>query len=78
MECQVENNEHFQNLLYEFNRGSKATEAVRNICAVYGEDSIAVRTAQIWFVRFKQGNFDMSDIPLSGRYLVGYGRDCSL
>jgi hypothetical protein len=38
-----------------------------NICAVYGEDSIAERTAQQWFARFKQGNFDMSDTPRSGR-----------
>jgi hypothetical protein len=58
MECQLEKNEHFGNLLlYEFNRGSKAAEAARNICAVYGEDSIAERTAQKWFALFKQGNF---------------------
>jgi hypothetical protein len=40
MVCQVEKNEHFRHLLYEFSRGSKAAEAARNICAVYGEDSI--------------------------------------
>jgi hypothetical protein len=39
MECQVEKNEHFRQLLvYEFSRGSKAAGAARNICAVYGED----------------------------------------
>jgi hypothetical protein len=39
MGCQVEKNEHSRHLfLYEFNRGSKAAEAARNICAVYGED----------------------------------------
>jgi hypothetical protein len=60
-------NEHFRHLLlYELNRGSKAAEAARNICAIYGEDSIAERTAQKWFVCFKQGNFDMSDTPHSG------------
>jgi hypothetical protein len=48
MECQVEKNEHFRHVfLYEFSRGSKAAEAARNICAVYGEDSISERTAQI-------------------------------
>jgi hypothetical protein len=52
--------------LYEFNRGSKAAEAARNIGAVYGEGSIAERTAQKWFPRFKQGNSDMSDTPRSG------------
>jgi hypothetical protein len=53
MECQVEKNEHFQHLLlYEFDRGSKAVEASRNICAVYGEDAIAEKTAQKWFAPF--------------------------
>jgi hypothetical protein len=70
MECQVEKNEHFRHLLvYEFNRGSKAAEAARNICAVYGEDSIAERTAQKWFAHCKQCNFDMSDTPLLARML---------
>jgi hypothetical protein len=50
MGCQVEKNEHFRHLLlYEFNRGSKAAEAARNICAVYGEDPVAERTDQKWF-----------------------------
>jgi hypothetical protein len=79
VECQVEKNEHFRHLLlYEFNRGSKAAEAARNICSVYGEDSIAERTAQKWLAHFKQGNFDMSNTPLSGRHLVGYGGDYPL
>jgi glucan phosphorylase len=57
MKCQVEKSEHFRHLLlYEFNRGSKAAEAARNISAVYGEDSIAERISQKWFARFKQGN----------------------
>jgi hypothetical protein len=77
MECRVEKNGHFRHLLYQFNRGSKVEEATRNICAVY-EDSIAERTAQKWFVRFKQGNFQMSDTPRSGRNLVGYGGDYPL
>jgi hypothetical protein len=72
MECEVEKSEHFRHLLlYEYIRRSKAAESARNICALYGEDSIAERTAQKWFERFKQGNFDMSDTPHSGRHLVG-------
>jgi DNA modification methylase len=77
VECQGKKNEHFRHL-YEFNRGSKAEEAARNICAVYGEDSIAERTAQEWLERFKQGNSDMSDTPRSGQHLVGYGGDYPL
>jgi plasmid stabilization system protein ParE len=68
-QCQLEKNEHFRHLLYEFSRGSKAAEAARNICAVYGEDSAAERTAQKLFARFKH----MSDNPRLGRHLVGYG-----
>jgi hypothetical protein len=76
MECQVNKNEHFgHHSLYEFNRGSKAAEAARSICAVYGENSSAERTAQKWFARFKHGNFDMSNTLRSGRHLVGYGGD---
>jgi hypothetical protein len=68
MECQVKKNEHFRHhLLYEFSRGSKDAEAARNICAIYGEDSIAERTAEKWFAHFKQGNFDMSDTLLLAR-----------
>jgi hypothetical protein len=79
MECQVEKNEHFRHLLlYEFNRGSKAAEAAQNICAVYGEDSIAETTAPKWFARFKRDNFDMSDAPRLGQHLVGYGADYPL
>jgi hypothetical protein len=66
MECQVEKNEHIRRfLLYEFNRSSEAAEATRNIFAVYREDSIAEETAQKWFARFKQGNFELSDSPHS-------------
>jgi hypothetical protein len=74
MECQVEKNEHFRHLLYEFNRGSKAAEAARNICAVCGEGSIAERSAQKWFACFKHSNFDTSNILHSGQHLV----DCPL
>ncbi|XP_021571064.1 uncharacterized protein LOC110596169 isoform X2 [Carlito syrichta] len=67
-ECQVEKNEHFRHiLLFEFNRGVKAAEAARNICAVYGENAIGESTARKWFCRFKEGHFDLSDSPRSGR-----------
>jgi hypothetical protein len=82
LECQVEKNEHFLHpFLYEFNPGSKAVQATQNISAIYGEDSIAERTAQKWFACFKQGNFDMSDTPRWGQpsdHLVGHGRDYPL
>ena len=62
MQCQVEKLEHFRHiLLFEFNREAKAAEAIRKICAAYG--------AMPWErVRpFKEGRFDISDTPRSGR-----------
>lgn len=71
MECQVNKNEHFRHyLLFAFNRGATATEAAREICAVYGERAIAERTARDWFAKFKSGNFDLRDAPRSGRPVV--------
>ncbi|KAK6767032.1 hypothetical protein RB195_026354 [Necator americanus] len=60
--------QHFRHLLYfAFRRGQKATEAARDICAVYGEDTITARTARNWFAKFKNGNFDLDDSLRSGR-----------
>ena len=53
--------------LFKFNRGAKAAEAARNICAVYGDNAICERTARKWFSRFKEDRFDISDNPHSGR-----------
>ena len=68
MECQVEKNEHFRHhLLFAFNRDAKAFEAHREICAVYEDEAITERTAQNWFTKFKNGNFDLKDSARSGR-----------
>ena len=54
MEFQVEKLEHFRHiLLFLFNRGTKATEADRNICAMYGDNAIGESTARKWFSCFK-------------------------
>lgn len=54
-------------LLHEFRLGRKATEATRNICSTMGKDVLSVRTAQHWFHRFKNGNFELDDLPHTGR-----------
>ncbi|CAF1659633.1 unnamed protein product [Adineta ricciae] len=54
-------------LLHEFRSGSKATEATRNICSTMGKDALSIRTAQHWFHRFKNGNFELDDLPHTGR-----------
>ena len=54
-------------LLHEFCLGRKATEATNNICSTMGEDVLSTRTAQCWFNRFKNGNFELANFPRSGR-----------
>ena len=57
--------EHFRYiLLFEFSRGA---EGARNICTVYGDNSIRENTSRKWISRFKEDRFDISDTPRSGR-----------
>lgn len=68
MECQVDKNEHFRHLLlFHCNQHLSAAEAARLICSVYGEKAVSERTAQKWFSKFKNGDFNLSDAPRSGR-----------
>ena len=56
----MEKLEHFRHiLLFEFYRGTKAAEAARNICAVYGDNAIGERTARKWVSRFKENRFTL-------------------
>lgn len=71
MDCQVEKKTHFRHLiLFAFNRGQNASEAAKEICAVYGKDAIAERTVRDWFGKFKHQNFDLIDAPRSGRPVI--------
>ena len=64
----MEKLEHFRHmLLFQLNRGTKAGEAARNICAVYVDNAIGESTASKWFSRFQENHFDISDTPHSGR-----------
>ena len=59
--------QHFRHLLFfAFYRGQKA-EAAQDICMVYGEGVIGKSTAGKWFAKFKNGNFDIDNMPCSGR-----------
>ena len=53
--------------LHEFLLGYKATEATNNICKIMGQDIIFTRTAQRWFNRFNNGNYELDDSSRSGR-----------
>ena len=71
----MEKFEHSRHVLFEFNRGAKAAEAARNICAVYGDNAIGEIMTRKWFFRFKEDRLDISDTPRSGRPL-GCDEDC--
>ena len=54
-------------LLHEFRLDREATS---NICGTMGNDVLlSIRTAQHWFHRFKNGNFELDDLPHSRRSL---------
>ncbi len=56
-------------LLREFRSNRKATEATSNICRTMDKDALSIRTAQHWLHRFKNGNFELDDLPHTGRPL---------
>jgi hypothetical protein len=56
-------------LLHEFRFGHKAKEATSNICGTMAKDVLSIRTAQRWFKRFKNGEFELEDLPPPERSL---------
>lgn len=54
-------------LLYEYQMGHSASDAVRNICKFVGQDSISVATAYRWFERFNNGDYSLEVEPIPGR-----------
>ena len=60
--------QHFRHLLFfAFHQGQKLAEATRDICMVYGEGVIGESMSRKWFVKFKNGNFDIGNTPHSRR-----------
>lgn len=54
-------------LLYEFQKGSQASVACKNLCDTLGSEVVNVRTCQRWFVKFRSGDFSLTEDPRSGR-----------
>lgn len=54
-------------MLYEFDRGSTATDAARNIIATYGEKTVDSSTCRRWFSKFRSEGASLIDKYRSGR-----------
>lgn len=74
--------EHYRyDLLFAFNRGVKADEAICKICAVYGEGAMPQSTAILWFLGFENGNFSsrtdhtpVDKLSLKMNYRISFSR----
>ena len=54
-------------LLFFFRKGLSSGQTRKEICEVYGEEALSVRTCERWFGHFRASRFDLSDLPRSGR-----------
>lgn len=50
-------------ILYEFKHGISAAEAARNVCSVFGSDTVTKRSVQRWFLKFRDGDFNLENLP---------------
>ena len=59
---------HFRYIiLHYFRKGKNAVQVRKKQYGVHGEQSLTERQYQNWFARFRSGDFDLKDIPRSGR-----------
>ena len=54
-------------ILYKFKKGSKASQAARNIRSVYKNEAPSIRICQRWFKQFESENFTLEVSLQSGR-----------
>jgi len=54
-------------MLFAFKKGESAVDTAKNICSVYGQDTISVRVCQIWLKMFINGNESLEDKEGRGR-----------
>ncbi|GFU82615.1 histone-lysine N-methyltransferase SETMAR [Trichonephila clavipes] len=59
---------HFRHiLLFYFRKGKNASQAHKQLCAVYGNEALNERQCQNWFAKFRSGDFSLKDEKRSGR-----------
>ena len=56
-------------LIHEFRLARRATEETSNMCGTMEKDALSLHIAQHWFYRFKNGNYNLDDLPHTGRSL---------
>lgn len=54
-------------MLFHYREGLQATASADRICAVYGPETVPIRTVQRWFERFRNGDIDIEDKHRAGR-----------
>jgi [histone H3]-lysine36 N-dimethyltransferase SETMAR len=54
-------------LLFQYQCQASAAEATRIICSVIAPDAVSIKTAEMWFKRFRNGDYSLEDKPKSGR-----------
>ncbi|GFW26470.1 histone-lysine N-methyltransferase SETMAR [Trichonephila clavipes] len=60
--------QHFRHiLLFYYRKGKNAVQARKKLTDVYGEGVLTVRQCQNRFTKFRSRNFDVEDVPRSGR-----------
>lgn len=47
--------------------GIRTSDVLEKICEVFGDDTLVLRTVQLWYKRFDEGNFELEDRKRSGR-----------
>jgi len=58
-------------MLFNYKKGKNAAKTCRKFYEIYGENAVSERRIQEWFARFRSGNLDVKDAPLSGRPVTG-------
>lgn len=58
---------------YEFQQGKTIAQAYEMICATLGKDAVSHTTCKYWFNRFKDGNFDVTELGEPSVHTNGNG-----